>query len=64
MMPVCRFSNAGEKTTLTECQLARRTLLLLRSVAIKLEDGTPIAWALLGKCDRVKAREDIENRPL
>ncbi len=27
----------------------RRTLILLRSVAIKLEDGTPIAWAFLGK---------------
>ncbi|RYP17779.1 hypothetical protein DL765_004357 [Monosporascus sp. GIB2] len=32
----------------THIKRKERTVVLLRSTAIKLEDGTPIAWALLG----------------
>lgn len=38
---------SGEAGGLTD--LCRRTLVLVPSVAIKLRDGTPVAWAFLGR---------------
>lgn len=40
----------GINWTLADMRVCRRTVKLLRTVAIKLEDGTPIAWAFLGRC--------------